>query len=204
MPKLNKKLKHDIEVVVDRLVLAEGLEQRLADSIETALKLSDGLLVVEHADGGDPLVLSAKFACPVSGFTIDEIEPRLFSFNNPFGACPTCDGLGQKLYMDPELVVADPDKTLEEGAIEPWANSTSTYYQQTLEGIAAHFGHGLDTPFEELPEAMRDMILHGSGGEPIELTYDDGFRHYTTSKAFRGCASQHGAALARDRECVDA
>ncbi|MGI9416513.1 MAG: excinuclease ABC subunit UvrA, partial [Geminicoccaceae bacterium] len=186
VPKLNKKLKHDIEVVVDRLVLAEGLEQRLADSIETALKLSDGLLVVEHADGGDPLVLSAKFACPVSGFTIDEIEPRLFSFNNPFGACPTCDGLGRKLYMDPELVVADPDKTLEEGAIEPWANSTSTYYQQTLEGIAAHFGHGLDTPFEELPEAMQDMILHGSGGKPIELTYDDGFRHYTTSKAFEG------------------
>ena len=186
VPKLNKKLKHDIEVVVDRLVLAEGLEQRLADSIETALNLSDGLLVVEDTDGNEPLTLSAKFACPVSGFTIDEIEPRLFSFNNPFGACPTCDGLGRKLYMDPELVVPEPEKTLEDGAIEPWANTTSTYYGQTLEGIAAHFGHGLDTPFKDLPDAMQDMILFGSGGKAIELTYDDGFRHYTTNKPFEG------------------
>jgi len=186
VPKLNKKLKHDIEVVVDRLVLDKGLEQRLADSIETALKLSDGLLVVEDTEGGEPLVLSAKFACPVSGFTIDEIEPRLFSFNNPFGACPTCDGLGRKLYMDPEMVVPDPERTLEEGAIEPWANSTSSYYKQTLESIAGHFGHGLDTPFKDLPDAMQDMILNGSKGKPIELSYDDGFRHYTTEKAFEG------------------
>ena len=186
VPKLNKKLKHDIEVVVDRLVLADDLEQRLADSIETALGLSDGLLIVEEVGGGEPLVLSAKFACPVSGFTIDEIEPRLFSFNNPFGACPSCDGLGRKLYMDPDLVVPEPERTLEEGAIEPWANSTSTYYQQTLEGIAAHFGEGLDTPFKDLPKAMQALILQGSDGKPIELSYDDGFRQYTTEKPFEG------------------
>ncbi|MGH1480137.1 MAG: excinuclease ABC subunit UvrA [Geminicoccales bacterium] len=186
VPKLNKKLKHDIEVVVDRLVLAEGLEQRLADSIETALKLSDGLLLVENAEGGEPLVLSAKFACPVSGFTIDEIEPRLFSFNNPFGACAACDGLGKKLYMDPDMVVPEPEKTLDEGAIEPWSNTTSTYYGQTLEGIASHFGHGMDTPFKDLPDAMRDMILNGSKGKSIELAFDDGFRHYTTNKPFEG------------------
>ena len=166
--------------------MSDGLEQRLADSIETALGLSDGLLVVDNTEGDEPLVLSAKFACPVSGFTIDEIEPRLFSFNNPFGACPSCDGLGRKLYMDPKLVVPEPDKSLEDGAIEPWANSTSTYYQQTLEGIASHFGHGLDTPFNDLPEAMQAMILNGSNGKPIELAFNDGFRHYTTNKPFEG------------------
>ena len=186
VPKLNKKLKHDIEVVVDRLVLSEGLEQRLADSIETALKLSDGLLVVENADGGEPLVLSAKFACPVSGFTIDEIEPRLFSFNNPFGACPSCDGLGRKLYMDPELVVPEPERSLKDGAIEPWNNTTSTYYGQTLAGLADHDGASLDTPWKDLSEATRELILHGSKGQPVALSYDDGFRHYTTNKPFEG------------------
>ncbi|MGI9433825.1 MAG: excinuclease ABC subunit UvrA [Geminicoccaceae bacterium] len=186
VPKLNKKLKHDIEVVVDRLVLADGLEQRLADSIETALQLSDGLLIVENAEGGDPLVLSAKFACPVSGFTIDEIEPRLFSFNNPFGACPSCDGLGRKLYMDPDLVVPEPERTLADGAIEPWNNTTSTYYGQTLAGLAEHDGTSLETPWQDLSEGTRQLILYGSNGSPVELSYDDGFRHYTTSKPFEG------------------
>ncbi len=186
VPKLNKKLKHDIEVVVDRLVLDEGLEQRLADSIETALKLSDGLLIVEDTGGSEPLVLSAKFACPVSGFTIDEIEPRLFSFNNPFGACPTCDGLGRKLYMDQELVVPEPDRSLADGAIEPWNNTTSTYYGQTLAGLAGHFGASLETPWQDLDEALQDIILYGSKGKPVELSYDDGFRHYTTNKPFEG------------------
>jgi len=186
VPKLNKKLKHDIEVVVDRLVLSEGLEQRLADSIETALSLSDGLLIVEEADGGEPLVLSAKFACPVSGFTIDEIEPRLFSFNNPFGACPSCDGLGRKLYMDPELVVSEPEKSLADGVIEPWNNTTSTYYGQTLAGLAEHFGASLDTAWKDLSEETQDMILYGSKGKSVELSYDDGFRHYTTNKPFEG------------------
>ena len=186
VPKLNKKLKHDIEVVVDRLVLAEGLEQRLADSIETALNLSDGLLVVENADGGDPITLSAKFACPVSGFTIDEIEPRLFSFNNPFGACPTCDGLGRKLYMDPDLVVPEPERALGDGAIEPWNNTTSTYYGQTLAGLAGHYGASLETPWQALDEKLQEIILYGSKGKPVELSYDDGFRHYTTNKPFEG------------------
>ena len=186
VPKLNKKLKHDIEVVVDRLVLDDGLEQRLADSIETALNLSDGLLIVEDTEGNEPLVLSAKFACPVSGFTIDEIEPRLFSFNNPFGACPTCDGLGRKLYMDPELVVPEPERSLADGAIEPWNNTTSTYYGQTLAGLAEHFGASLETPWQDLEPGLQDIILYGSKGKPVELSYDDGFRHYTTHKPFEG------------------
>ena len=154
-PKLNKKLKHDIELVVDRLVLAPGLEQRLAESIETALNHSDGLLIVENADSGEQLVLSSKFACPVSGFTIEEIEPRLFSFNSPHGACPACDGLGRRLYMDPALVVPDPEKSLYDGAIEPWSSSSSTYYLQTLDGIAKHFRASLHTPWQELPAAMQ-------------------------------------------------
>ena len=185
-PKLNKKIKHDIELVVDRLVLAPGLEQRLAESIETALGHADGLVIVDNADSGEQLLLSAKFACPVSGFTIEEIEPRLFSFNNPYGACPTCDGLGRKLYMDPELVVPDPERTLYDGAVEPWANSTSTYYLQTLDGIAKHFRASLRTPWQELPEAMRELILHGSGKEKVELTFDDGLRRYTTERPFEG------------------
>jgi excinuclease ABC subunit A len=186
VPKLNNKLKHDIELVVDRLVLAPGLEQRLAESIETALGHADGLVVVDNADTGEQLLLSAKFACPVSGFTIDEIEPRLFSFNNPYGACPTCDGLGRRLYMDPVLVVPDPEKSLYDDAIEPWANSTSTYYLQTLDSIAKHFGASLRTPWQELPEAMRELILHGSGDEPVELSFDDGLRRYTTARPFEG------------------
>ena len=185
-PKLNKKLKHDIELVVDRLVLAPGLEQRLAESIETALNHSDGLLIVENADSGEQLTLSSKFACPVSGFTIEEIEPRLFSFNSPQGACPACDGLGRKLYMDPVLVVPDPEKSLYDGAIEPWSNSSSTYYLQTLDGIAKHFGASLHTPWEELPEAMQELILNGSGEEEVELSYDDGVRRYGTKRAFEG------------------
>ncbi len=186
VPKLNKKLKHDIEVVVDRLVLGDGLEQRLADSIETALNLSDGLLMVETTEGDEPLVLSAKFACPVSGFTIDEIEPRLFSFNNPFGACPSCDGLGRRLYMDPELVVPEPERTLEDGAVEPWSNTTSTYYGQTLAGIAEHFGATLQTAWQDLSGETKHVILYGSNGKPIELSFDDGLREYTTNKPFEG------------------
>jgi excinuclease ABC subunit A len=185
-PKLNKKLKHDIELVVDRLVLAPGLEQRLAESIETALNHSDGLLIVENADSGEQLTLSSKFACPVSGFTIEEIEPRLFSFNSPHGACPACDGLGRRLYMDPALVVPDPEKSLYDGAIEPWSSSSSTYYLQTLDGIAKHFRASLHTPWEELPEAMRELILNGSGEEDVELSYDDGVRRYSTKRSFEG------------------
>src|SRR5690349_8287346 len=139
VPALNKKLKHDISVVVDRLVVREGLATRLAESLETALELADGIAVAENADSGEATIFSAKFACPVSGFTISEIEPRLFSFNNPFGACPTCDGLGTKLFFDPDLVVSDERLSLREGAIAPWAHSSSQYYSQTLDSLARHY-----------------------------------------------------------------
>ncbi len=186
VPALDKKLKHDIEVVVDRVVVREGLGTRLADSIETALGISDGLLFAENADGGERTTFSAKFACPESGFTIEEIEPRLFSFNNPFGACPACDGLGEKLYFDPELVVPDERLSLREGAVGPWAGSTSQYYAQTLDSICRHFKAKMDTPWKDLPEAVRSTILFGSDGQPITMRYDDGLRSYETNKPFEG------------------
>ena len=159
-PKLNKKLKHNIEVVVDRVVVRDGLETRLADSIEMALNLADGLVFAENADSGEQTIFSAKFACPVSGFTIDEIEPRLFSFNNPFGACPACDGLGSRLYFDPELVVPDERLSLAKGAIAPWAGSSSQYYVQTLESLANHFGEDMATAWENAAhEHARDHSL---------------------------------------------
>ncbi|TVQ31538.1 MAG: excinuclease ABC subunit UvrA, partial [Geminicoccaceae bacterium] len=186
VPALNKKLKHDIDVVVDRLVIDPESAGRLADSVETALELSDGLLTVENADSKSSVVLSARFACPVSGFTIDEIEPRLFSFNNPYGACPVCDGLGRKLYMDPDLVVPEPRRSLKDGAIEPWANSTAQYYTQTLESLAAFFDVKLTTPWGELPERVREVILYGSGKTKIPLRYEDGLRAYDVERPFEG------------------
>lgn len=185
-PTLDKKLKHDIEVVVDRLKVQADLGNRLADSIETGLELSDGLIFAENADNGERTVFSAKFACPVSGFTIEEVEPRLFSFNNPFGACPACDGLGSKHYFDPMLVVPDERLSLREGAIAPWANSTSQYYLQTLESICAHFEAKVDTPWERLGENVRQTILYGSGKTPLTMRYDDGLRSYETKKPFEG------------------
>jgi excinuclease ABC subunit A len=190
VPALNKKLKHDIEIVVDRIVVRPGLETRLADSVETGLNLADGLLFAEKADTGkaapERVIFSARFACPVSGFTIDEIEPRLFSFNNPFGACPACDGLGTTLFFDPELVVPDESLSLREGAIAPWANSTSQYYAQTLESLAKHYKVALHTPWRGLPERARKAILYGSGSEPVVMQYDDGLRNYRTTKPFEG------------------
>ncbi|MGA8379851.1 MAG: excinuclease ABC subunit UvrA [Stellaceae bacterium] len=183
---LNKKLKHDIAVVVDRIVVAADLGNRLADSFETALDLADGIAITENADSGEETIFSAKFACPVSGFTIPEIEPRLFSFNNPFGACPACDGLGTKLYFDPGLVVHDERRSLAEGAVSPWSHSSSQYYTQTLESIARHFKQSMHTPWAELPEKMRQTILSGSDGEPVQMTYDDGLRKYTTERPFEG------------------
>jgi excinuclease ABC subunit A len=185
-PVLNKKLKHDLEVVVDRIVVREGLGNRLADSIETALGLADGLAFAELADTGERITFSSKFACPESGFTIPEIEPRLFSFNNPFGACPVCDGLGVKIIFDGELVAPDGEKSLREGAIAPWASSTSQYYAQTLESICRHFQVNFNTPWEKLPEIVRDAILNGSGVTPIKMRYDDGLRTYETEKPFEG------------------
>jgi excinuclease ABC subunit A len=183
---LNKNLKHDIEIVIDRVVVRADIAQRLADSLETALGLADGIAIAEDADSGEQTIFSAKFACPVSGFTIPEIEPRLFSFNNPFGACPACDGLGTKLYFDPDLVVHDPRRSLAEGVVSPWAHSSSQYYTQTLESIARHFKQSMHTPWHDLPEKMRKTILFGSDGEPIRIAYDDGLRKYATDRPFEG------------------
>ena len=186
LPVLNKKLKHDIEVVVDRVVVREDLAQRLADSLETALTLADGLVFTENADTKERSTYSARFACPVSGFTIDEIEPRLFSFNNPFGACSTCDGLGTTLQFDIAMVVPDEEKTLVNGAIGPWANSSSPYYRQTLESLAKTFNFSTQTPFRELPESARNAILFGTGKKCVTFEYDDGLRKYSTKKPFEG------------------
>ncbi|WP_193369222.1 excinuclease ABC subunit UvrA [Pelagibius marinus] len=188
-PALDKKRKHDIEVVVDRLIVRKGIETRLADSFETALHLADGLAFTEEAKkGGEITTFSAKFACPVSGFTIEEIEPRLFSFNNPFGACPSCDGLGITLFFDPDLVVPDPKAPLSGGAIAPWSRSAtpSPYYQQTLDSIARHYKTSTRTPWEELPAKVRDVILYGSGKTAITMKYEDGLRSYKTTKSFEG------------------
>ena len=203
-PALDKKYKHDIEIVVDRIVVREGIETRLADSFETALKLADGLAYLDLADApaepveakavlGDNappgrIVFSEKFACPVSGFTIPEIEPRLFSFNAPQGACPSCDGLGEKLYFDPELVVPNESLSIKAGAIVPWAKSNppSPYYMQMLASLARHYDFSLDTPWKDLPEAIRDVILNGSGGTVIRLTFQDGRKSYDVNKSFNG------------------
>ncbi|HKQ95695.1 MAG TPA: excinuclease ABC subunit UvrA [Aestuariivirgaceae bacterium] len=194
VPTLDKKFKHDIDVVVDRVVVRPDLATRLADSFETALKLADGLAVVEFTDEKDEkgaprrIIFSERFACPVSGFTIDEIEPRLFSFNNPYGACPTCDGLGTELKFEPDLVVPDASLSLRDGAIQPWAKTgaTSPYYMQTLEALAKHFRVAMTTPWEKLPKKVRDAILFGTGDEEVAVTYDDGIRTYRTRKAFEG------------------
>ncbi len=186
VPALKKNFTHDISVVVDRLVVGPELGNRLADSFETALGLADGIAMTENADTGEETIFSAKFACPVSGFTIPEIEPRLFSFNNPFGACPACDGLGTKLYFDPDLVVHDDSRSLYDGAVSPWSHSSSPYYTQTLESIARHFRQSMHTPWRDLPEKMRRTILYGSSGEPIRMMYDDGLKQYSTERPFEG------------------
>ena len=186
VPALDKRRKHDIEVVVDRLVVREGLGNRLADSIETALELSDGLLVTEDARSGELNTFSARFACPVSGFSIDEIEPRLFSFNNPHGACPDCAGLGVLARFDAALVVPDGERSLAQGAVRPWAGASTPYYRQTLESLAAHYRVSMAKPWGALPAAVREAILHGSGGEAVTMHYDDGARRYATTRSFEG------------------
>ncbi len=185
-PSLKKNFKHDIDVVVDRFIVREEASARLADSLETAIGLTDGLATVENADDGTETVFSSRFACPISGFTIPEIEPRLFSFNNPFGACPVCDGIGTEQHCDAELVVPNPLMSMRDGAIAPWASSNSSYYEQTLEGICKHFKVGMKTPFGELPKNVREAILFGSGEEVIPIKYDDGLRSYTVKKTFEG------------------
>jgi excinuclease ABC subunit A len=233
-PALDKKFKHNIDVVVDRIVVRPDIKQRLAESFETALHLAEGMAVAEFADApttsssspgrreaaspGDPdqegksgpkrdgrdkpghdgrkllkgahleerLIFSEKFACPVSGFTIPEIEPRLFSFNNPFGACPKCGGLGVEQHIDADLVIPDKDATLRKGAIAPWSRSSSPYYLQTLEALAKHYKFTLDTKWKALPKKTQNAILFGSGDDEIKFTYDDGMRSYTTRKPFEG------------------
>ena len=229
-PALDKKFKHDIEVVVDRIAVKPGIETRLADSFETALKLAEGLAYVDLADTtvedalrsvrselveGSPertartstssaraedqklkgaglppnrIVFSEKFACPVSGFTIEEIEPRLFSFNAPQGACPTCDGIGEKQLFDPQLVVPNEELSLKKGAVVPWAKSNppSPYYMQVLSSLAAAYDFSLETPWNQLAPDQRDIILHGTGGYPVALTFKDGRKTYTVEKPFEG------------------
>jgi excinuclease ABC subunit A len=190
-PTLDKKFKHDIDIVVDRLVTKAGLESRYADSLQTALNLADGIATAEWAsapEGEEPrrIVFSEKFACPVSGFTISEIEPRLFSFNNPFGACPVCDGLGVKLAFDADLVIPDRDKSLHKGAVAPWSRGPSPLYTQTLQALALHYGFSMDKPWRDLPEKAHQVILHGTGSEKIKFVYDDNARKYEVSKPFEG------------------
>jgi excinuclease ABC subunit A len=191
VPALNRKVKHEIEAVVDRLVVRGDIGARLADSFETALGLSEGIVYAENADaksegGGERTVFSSRFACPVSGFTIEEIEPRLFSFNSPHGACPSCDGLGTETFFDPAMVVPDERLTLAGGAVAPWSGSQSPYYDQTLQSLARHFKVTTSTPWKDLPEAVRDAVLFGTGTTPVAMTYKDGVRAYTVTKPFEG------------------
>lgn len=217
MPAVDKNKKNEIEIVVDRVVVKPDIKKRLADSVETALGISDGLLLVEIVGGKEVsgsgaqvpgkkrgandepslvpetrnpkphlLTFSAKFSCPVSGFTLEEIEPRLFSFNSPFGACPECDGLGSKLFFDPELVVPDVTKSLADGAIAPWNSGHTKFYHQALYGLAKHYKFSLNTAWEDLPEKIQDIILNGSGDENVKIIYDDGARSFPVNKPFEG------------------
>ena len=193
-PDLDKKIKHDISVLVDRIVINSSLGNRLAESIEAAVNLSNGLVFVEYEDETLPqkfrktekLIYSTKFACPESGFTIEEIEPRLFSFNSPYGACAECEGIGIKLNVDPNLVIPDERKSIADGAIEPWAKSTTLYYAQTLASIAKHYGFSLDEKWKKLPKKIKDVILFGSDEEEIKFNYDDGYEKYSHKKTFEG------------------
>ena len=216
LPTLDKNKKHDIAIVVDRIKVSDELGNRLADSIETALNISDGLLLVEivevagdqkpeasekkknkkdtspatgHrplATPGDIITFSSKFACPVSGFTLEEIEPRIFSFNSPFGACPTCDGLGTQMYFDENLIVPDENLSIVQGALAPWASGHAKFYQQALEGVARHYKFSMTTPYKDLPENIKKIILHGSGDEAVKISYFDGVRTFHSNKPFEG------------------
>jgi len=188
-PTLDKKFRHDIDVVVDRIVVRAGIETRLADSFRTALDLADCIAILETAtDEGDPerVTFSENFACPVSGFTISEIEPRLFSFNAPFGACPECDGLGQERFFDERLVVPDETLKVRDGAIAPWRKGKSPYFTQTIEAISKHYGVSMNVSWKDLPAAVKKVFLHGSGDQEIKFRYDDGGRVYQVTRGFEG------------------
>jgi excinuclease ABC subunit A len=188
-PTLDKKFRHDIDVVVDRIVVREGLETRLADSFRTALNLADGIAILETAPAeGEPerITFSENFACPVSGFTIPEIEPRLFSFNAPFGACPSCDGLGVELFFDERLVVPDVTLKLKDGALAPWNKGKSPYFIQTIDALARHYGFDAKKPWKDLPEKVQNLFLYGSGDEEIKFRFDEGGRVYEVTRSFEG------------------
>lgn len=186
VPALNRKTKHEIEAVIDRVAVRDGIQSRLADSFETALSMSDGIVYAENADTREITTFSSRFACPVSGFSIEEIEPRLFSFNSPHGACPACDGLGVESFFDPDLVVPDDRAGLADGAVVPWTGSQSPYYDQTLQSLARHYKVTTKTPWGELPVDVQHAILHGTGDESVAFTYKDGVRSYTVTKPFEG------------------
>lgn len=186
LPVMDKNKKHDIEILVDRLTLEEDIKTRLNESIETALKIGEGLLFVEIVEESKTLIFSEKFSCPISGFQINEIEPRLFSFNSPFGACPQCQGIGVELYLEPSLVIPDHSLSLNEDAIAPWKNSKTKYQQQTLTCLSDHYKFSLDYPFEKLTKEVQDIILYGSKEEEIIFNYTDGMRKQTITKPFEG------------------
>ncbi len=194
VPELNKNVKHDLSILVDRIVLNSSLGNRLAEGIETAVNIANGLIFVEYQDETLPknfikiekLIFSTKFACPESGFTIEEIEPRLFSFNSPFGACEECEGIGVKLNVDPNLVVPNEKKSIADGAIEPWSKSSTLYYAQTLASIAKHYEFSLDEKWYKLSKKIKDVILFGSDDEEIKFNYDDGYEKYSHKKTFEG------------------
>jgi len=194
VPELNKKIKHDISILVDRIILNSTMGNRLAEAIETSINLANGLLFVEHEDETLPqkfrktnkLIFSTKFACPESGFTIEEIEPRLFSFNSPYGACEECEGIGIKLNVDPNLVVPNTKKSIADGAIEPWSKSTTLYYAQTLSSIAKYYGFSLNEKWNKLSQKIKDIILFGSNDDEIKFSYDDGYEKYSHKKTFEG------------------
>ena len=194
IPELNKKVKHDISILVDRIIINSSLGNRLAEGIETSINLAGGLLFVEYEDETLPkkfrklekLIFSTKFACPESGFTIEEIEPRLFSFNSPFGACEECEGIGIKLNVDPNLVIPNEKKSIAEGAIEPWAKTTTLYYAQTLASLAKHYEFSMDDKWSKLQKKIKNIILYGSDDEEIKFSYDDGYEKYSHKKTFEG------------------
>ncbi|MBL41400.1 MAG: excinuclease ABC subunit A [Rhodospirillaceae bacterium] len=186
LPDLNKKIKHNIEAVIDRIVISKNIKTRLSDSVEICLNESEGLIIVEEVDSGNTETFSSKFACPVSGFTIEEIEPRLFSFNNPFGACDECDGLGTDIYFDPKLIIPDESLSLNDGAISPWSNSYSQYYNQTIDSITKHFKISKDTPWVKIPENVKNVFLYGSQNKKIIMKYLDNESIYQTKKIFEG------------------
>ena len=194
VPELNKKIKHNISVLVDRIVINSHLGNRLAESVETSVNLANGLINVEYENETLPknfrkvekLIFSTKFACPESGFTIEEIEPRLFSFNSPYGACEECEGIGVKLNVDPNLVVPNEKKTIADGAIEPWSKSSTLYYAQTLASLAKHYKFSLNERWSKLPKKIKDIILFGSDDDEIKFSYDDGYEKYSHKKTFEG------------------